>query len=112
MAAITVGIKFYEDHYYDNAFYAKVGGIQCRDLNRLEVEMLERLDYDLNVPSEIYQRYLEDLLCPGSKSASPQVASSAAGPAESKPSGIPQVPSNASMNTIPSSNDLAHEEAP
>ena len=41
--------KLMDDKYYNNAFYAKVGGIATSELNHMELEMLQLLDYRLLV---------------------------------------------------------------
>ena len=62
MTSIVLAIKCHEDHYYDNNFYSKVGGISCKELNLLESDMLIRIDYDLHVPTEIYEQYKDRVL--------------------------------------------------
>ncbi len=54
---MLISIKFNDDQYFDNAFYAKVGGVTCRELNKLEREILGLLDFDLAVDPELYQKY-------------------------------------------------------
>ncbi len=54
-------IKFYDDSYYDNEFYSKVGGISCNEMNLLETEMLEMLGFALLVSEEEYHRYTDTL---------------------------------------------------
>ena len=61
-----MAIKYNEDIYYDNNHYAKVGGIDHRDLNRLETNLLRELDYDLHVKEEVFKEYkqkIEKYLC-------------------------------------------------
>ena len=41
--------KFLDDHYYNNAYYAKIGGIQKSEINLLEIEFVRRIDFNLNV---------------------------------------------------------------
>jgi hypothetical protein len=113
MTAITVAIKFFEDHFYDNVYYAKIGGIVCRDLNQLEAELLERLAYDLNVQPECYQRYLLELLPSKQPSCAAEMDSETAAAYDPKSTGgIPQVLSAASIKTVSSCNDLPHDDSP
>ncbi len=44
--------KLTDDNFYNNAFYAKIGGVATRELNRLELELLKLLDFRLLVPAE------------------------------------------------------------
>ena len=39
LTAILLSIKFLQDDYYDNKFYATVGGVPTRELNLLERHM-------------------------------------------------------------------------
>lgn len=45
------------DRQYNNAFYAKVGGISNTELNRLELELLFLLDFEVVVSSPVFQSY-------------------------------------------------------
>jgi hypothetical protein len=33
MTSVTISIKFYDDKYYNNEYYAKVGGITLQEIN-------------------------------------------------------------------------------
>lgn len=50
---LTVGImlaaKLMDDRYYNNAYYAKIGGFSLAELNRLEIRMMMLLDCKLRV---------------------------------------------------------------
>lgn len=37
MSCLVVATKFWSDHFYDNAFYGRVGGISAREMSSLEV---------------------------------------------------------------------------
>ncbi|KAJ6339406.1 hypothetical protein OIU77_007385 [Salix suchowensis] len=43
--------------YYNNAFYAKVGGISTREMNLLEVDFLFGLGFQLNVTPATFHLY-------------------------------------------------------
>ena len=62
LSAIILAIKFYDDEYYNNKFYAKMGGVACHDLNKLERKFIRYLDYDLTVKSELFEQYSKDLI--------------------------------------------------
>lgn len=40
-----------DDKYYNNAFFAKIGGIDVSELNTMELEMLKLLDFRTHVPT-------------------------------------------------------------
>ncbi len=52
-----IAIKFNEDDYYSNDFYAKVGGISNKELNRIESESLRLLKYNLYIKLSLYNQY-------------------------------------------------------
>ena len=39
--------KFFDDVYYNNAYYARVGGISNSEVNSLEMEMLRMISFSL-----------------------------------------------------------------
>lgn len=45
ITAVMLAAKLMDDKYYNNAFYAKIGGITTSDLNQMELEMLRMLEY-------------------------------------------------------------------
>eukprot|EP00898_Chlorokybus_atmophyticus_P000698 jgi/Chlat1/1629/Chrsp127S01888 len=57
IAAVMIAAKFLDDAYYNNAYYAKVGGVTTAEMNRLELEFLFRMDFRLTVDPEEYERY-------------------------------------------------------
>lgn len=36
-----IAIKFYDDEYYKNEYYAKIGGITVKEMSELEKEFLD-----------------------------------------------------------------------
>jgi hypothetical protein len=53
--------KFFDDLYYNNAYYARVGGITNLEVNHLEMEMLRMMCFSLYVSPETYERYRSSL---------------------------------------------------
>ena len=49
--------KFYDDLYYSNAYYAKVGGVKINELNSLEAAFLEMIEFRLFVSPEEFEQY-------------------------------------------------------
>lgn len=62
ITAILLGAKFFDDAYYNNAYYAKVGGVLVSEMNGLEVDFLFRINFSLHVTPELFQKYREELL--------------------------------------------------
>lgn len=59
ITGIVVAIKFFDDKYYSNGFYSKVGGVTRHELNMLELECLQLLQFNAYVGAEDVQKYLE-----------------------------------------------------
>uniref|UniRef100_A0A6M2EN77 Cyclin n=1 Tax=Populus davidiana TaxID=266767 RepID=A0A6M2EN77_9ROSI len=57
ITSVLVSVKFMDDIYYNNAFYAKVGGISTREMNLLEVDFLFGLGFQLNVTPTTFHLY-------------------------------------------------------
>ena len=57
LAAVLISIKFLDDLYGLNKFYAMVGGINLAELNFLECKMLELLNFELYVDPELFYQY-------------------------------------------------------
>ncbi|KAE8696918.1 Cyclin-U4-1 [Hibiscus syriacus] len=51
----------YLDRYYNNAYYAKVGGISTAEMNMLEVDFLFGLGFNLNVNPKTFETYYSHL---------------------------------------------------
>mmetsp|Transcript_17709 Transcript_17709/g.41654 ORF Transcript_17709/g.41654 Transcript_17709/m.41654 type:complete len:224 (-) Transcript_17709:84-755(-) len=62
LTCVLLAAKFLDDFYYNNAFWAKVGGVPVLELNALELELLFKLNFDLHVTTEEYLRYRKTLL--------------------------------------------------
>lgn len=61
ITSILLAAKFFDDAYYNNAYYAKVGGVLVTEMNRLEVEFLFRINFSLHVSPELYNKYHAEL---------------------------------------------------
>ncbi|KAF3445603.1 hypothetical protein FNV43_RR10779 [Rhamnella rubrinervis] len=57
ITSVLVAAKFMDDMYYNNAYYAKVGGISTTEMNFLEVDFLFGLGFHLNVTPTTFQTY-------------------------------------------------------
>lgn len=61
ISSVMLAAKFFDDTYYNNAFYARVGGVPTTELNNLEVEYLFMINFSLHVDTEEYERYRLEL---------------------------------------------------
>ncbi|XWS47721.1 hypothetical protein CRYUN_Cryun13aG0008600 [Craigia yunnanensis] len=57
ITSVLVSAKFMDDMYYNNAYYAKVGGISIVEMNLLEVDFLFGLGFQLNVTPATFHTY-------------------------------------------------------
>lgn len=62
ITAILLAAKFFDDAYYNNAYYAKVGGVLVSELNGLEVDFLFRINFSLHVQPEVFAKYKAELV--------------------------------------------------
>lgn len=62
LSSIIIAIKYNEDDYYSNTYYAKVGGISLEELNKLEYEMLQLLDFNTYIDDQFYEKYEMQLI--------------------------------------------------
>ena len=56
-SSILISIKFNEDIYYKNKFYAKVAGVSAKELKKMESEFLRLIDFDLCVNDNLFVKY-------------------------------------------------------
>ena len=61
LCALICAIKYNEDIYDDNNYYAKVGGIRIKEMNLLEKEFLNLMDFRMFVSSDVYEKYYSQL---------------------------------------------------
>lgn len=49
--------KYYDDFYYKNQYYAKIGGISKDEINKLEIEFVKMLGYNMFVEESLFRMY-------------------------------------------------------
>ena len=57
LASMIVAIKFNEDNYLSNEYYAKIGGVSKNEINNLEYEFLTLIQFNLFVDDDIFIKY-------------------------------------------------------
>jgi len=65
MTAIVVAAKFLDDHCYKNSYYARAAGVSLQEMNELEGELLNAIDFNCHVHPVLFFRYRESLLSQG-----------------------------------------------
>jgi len=61
LTSIVIAVKFHDDHFYQNSFYAQVGGVSCRSLMRLEMLFVQEIEFELFVEKSLYSKYCGSL---------------------------------------------------
>jgi len=62
LVTLLISVKFLEDMSYDSLHFSNVGGIHVKELNRLELEILRELDFNVNISLEDFNRFEDSLL--------------------------------------------------
>ncbi|XP_073525907.1 uncharacterized protein [Phyllobates terribilis] len=57
ITSVLIAAKFMDDMYYNNAYYARIGGISTKEMNFLEVEFLFGLGFRLNISPSTFHGY-------------------------------------------------------
>ena len=61
LSAILLAIKYNEDEIYDNSYFAKVFGIKNKELNKLENEFLNLIEFKLFISKKTFQSYSNEI---------------------------------------------------
>ncbi|PON84190.1 Cyclin [Trema orientale] len=61
ITSVMLAAKFIDDAFFNNAYYAKVGGVSTKELNRLEMKFLFTIDFRLQVSVETFRKYCSQL---------------------------------------------------
>ena len=56
-SAILIAIKYNEDNFYDNKFYAEIAGVKLNELNTIEYNFILLCDCKLFVSDETFDKY-------------------------------------------------------
>ncbi|KAK9756746.1 hypothetical protein RND81_01G118200 [Saponaria officinalis] len=57
VTCLLLGVKFLEDECFNNSYFAKIGGVSCAEMNKLELKLLSTLNYRLHVTLETFDQY-------------------------------------------------------
>ena len=56
-AAVLTSIKYNEDVFYDNNYYAQVAGVRTKELKMIEYNFLELIEFNLFIFEDEYLKY-------------------------------------------------------
>ena len=62
ISSLVLAVKFNEDNFFDNHFYAKVGGLTTKELNDIEYHFLTLINFSLLIDDSVYLRYYSTLI--------------------------------------------------
>ena len=58
--SIIIAIKYNEDLYYDNKYYAKIAGVTPKELQKMEGEFLKLIKFELYINKKIFDKYKQN----------------------------------------------------
>lgn len=61
ITSVMVAAKFIDDAFFNNAYFAKVGGVSTAEMNKLEMKFLFGLDFRLSVSFQTFGTYCSQL---------------------------------------------------
>lgn len=62
VTSVMLAAKFFDDVYYSNSYYARVGGVRKQEMNALEKLFLHLIEYRLHVLPQEYEQYRNHVL--------------------------------------------------
>lgn len=62
LAAMVVAAKYWDDEFYKNSYYARVGGLPIGELNKLEADFCFELNFELHIDPELFAHYFHELV--------------------------------------------------
>jgi hypothetical protein len=62
ITSITLAAKFFDDQFFDNAYYARVGGVPKLEMNAMELDFLFLINFSLFVSPSVYTTYFAELM--------------------------------------------------
>lgn len=61
ITSVMLATKVFDDEFYKNAYYAKLGGVSTQEINSLELEFLSLMNFDFFVTVETFEKYQKEL---------------------------------------------------
>lgn len=57
LTAVILAIKYNEDDFYSNTYYGKIGGVSLEELNKLEEEFVNKIEFTFWIDEELFSKY-------------------------------------------------------
>lgn len=64
LTSLLISIKYIDDIFNTNSFYARVGGIKTPELNKLEVEFVSRMKFDFYFEESCFYKFYDKNINP------------------------------------------------
>lgn len=61
ITALVIAAKLYDDVFFKNSYYSRVGGLNQFELNFLEAQLIAWLEYKLLITKETYDWYKKNI---------------------------------------------------
>jgi len=61
LSSVLVSVKFNDDFFYPNSYFAKVGGVSTAEINMLEIEFLRLIRFEVYTTDLQFQSYKDEL---------------------------------------------------
>lgn len=58
---MVAAAKFYDDSFFTNELYARIGGVPVDEMNNLELEFVFLINFSLLITPEEYQKFYNEL---------------------------------------------------
>ena len=59
--SVLLSVKYNEDTFYDNKFYAEIAGVKLKELNLLEFTFTKMINFRLFINNDIFEKYVQYL---------------------------------------------------
>ena len=59
--SVLLSVKYNEDTFYDNKFYAEIAGVKLKELNLLEFTFTKMINFRFFIDNDIFEKYVQYL---------------------------------------------------
>ncbi len=59
--SVLLSVKYNEDTFYDNKFYAEIAGVKLKELNLLEFTFTKMINFRFFINNDIFEKYVQYL---------------------------------------------------
>lgn len=111
ITSVMLAAKFFDDHYYNNTYYAKIGGVPRNEMNLLELEFLFLVNFSLYLDPDEYRKYHTELCSENTRAAMFSVPEVTGGVGSTVGSSVAFAPRSGFPAASPQPGDMATQHA-